>query len=334
MQSGPNETGTDTLAHPNSRRFSDEAREPVPVSLEMKKGLLLPLAVILTAMAMLAIILSAPTERTMGDAQRIVYIHVAVAWCGLAGFLIMAGAGMMYLRRRNLAWDHWAQAAAELGWLAATLTLITGSIWAHAAWNTWWSWDPRLATTFVLWAINSACLVVRSGLEDPHRRARIGAVLAILGAIDLPLVVMATRWFRGIHRARRRWSFRCAVCCSSAWRASRRCLRCCSCGARHNSTWNAAWSAWNRRSICDDGLQLGPTNKEMYDGNVHHRLRDCLVGRTPLRCADEPSTATAHATLGGLRANPFREPGAVGRSGLKEDQTCSIGIDLSKCIPP
>ena len=197
MQSGSNETGT--FVHPNARRFSDDPWEPVHVSSEMEKGRLLPLAVILTAMAMLAIILSAPTERSMGDAQRIVYIHVAVAWCGLAGFLLMAGAGLMYLLRRNLAWDHWAQAAAELGWLAATLTLITGSIWAHAAWNTWWSWDPRLATTFVLWAINSACLVVRSGLEDPHRRARIGAVLAILGAIDLPLVVMATRWFRGIH---------------------------------------------------------------------------------------------------------------------------------------
>ena len=113
----------------------------------MRKGFLLPATVILTAIAMLAIILSAPTERTMGDSQRIVYIHVAVAWCGLANFLVMAGAGLMYLRRRNLAWDHWAQAAAELGWLGATLTLITGSIWAHAAWNTWWSWDPRLATT-------------------------------------------------------------------------------------------------------------------------------------------------------------------------------------------
>jgi len=159
----------------------------------------LPLTAVLTAIAMLATILWAPTESTMGDSQRIVYIHVAVAWCGLAGFLVTAGAGLLYLVRRDLAWDHWAQAAAELGWLGATLTLVTGSIWAHAAWNTWWSWDPRLATMFVLWAINSANLVVRGAIEDPHRRARTGAVLAIVGAVDLPLVVMATRWFRGIH---------------------------------------------------------------------------------------------------------------------------------------
>jgi heme exporter protein C len=150
---------------------------------------------------MAAIFLFAPTEQSMGEAQRILYAHVAVAWCGLLCFFIMAGAGLLYLRRRDLRWDHWAQAAAELGWLCTALTLITGSLWAHAAWNTWWTWDPRLAATFVLWSIYSGYLIVRGSLEDPHRRARLGAVLAILGAIDIPLVIMATRWFRGIHPA-------------------------------------------------------------------------------------------------------------------------------------
>lgn len=155
----------------------------------------------LLAAAILAIFLVAPTEATMGDAQRIVYVHVAVAWGGLAGFLVMGAAGAMYLLRRNLAYDHWAQAAAELGWLCASLTLATGSLWAHAAWHTWWTWDPRLTTSFVLWAAYAACLMVRGSLEDRHRRARLGAVLAIVGLLDVPLVVMATRWFRGIHPA-------------------------------------------------------------------------------------------------------------------------------------
>ena len=152
---------------PTSREMS----QPRVAAKKRVAGLLLPLAVVLTAIATLAIVLWAPAESTMGDSQRIVYVHVAVAWCGLAGFLITAGAGVLYLIRRDLTWDQWAQAAAELGWLGATLTLITGSIWAHAAWNTWWSWDPRLVAMFVLWAINSACLVVRSAMEDPHRRA-------------------------------------------------------------------------------------------------------------------------------------------------------------------
>ena len=155
----------------------------------------------LLAIAVVAIFVLAPTEETMGDAQRIVYVHVSVAWVALLCFLVMAAGGVVYLARRDLGCDHWARAAAELGWLCSTLTLATGSLWAHSAWNTWWTWDPRLAATFVLWVIYSGCLIVRAGLEDPHRRARVGAVLAILGLLDLPMVVMATRWFRGVHPA-------------------------------------------------------------------------------------------------------------------------------------
>jgi len=153
----------------------------------------------LLALAIGAIFLLAPTEQTMGQAQRIVYIHVSVAWLGLLGLLVMAASGTGYLVRRDLAWDHWLQAAGELGWLCCGLTLITGSLWAHEAWGTWWEWDPRLTTSFILWAVYSGILIVRAGVEDPHRRARIGAVLAILGTLDTPLVVMATRWFRGLH---------------------------------------------------------------------------------------------------------------------------------------
>jgi len=151
--------------------------------------------------AILAACLLAPTESTMGHAQRIIYVHVPVAWLGLVGFLVMAGSGLAYLSRRNLAWDHWFQAAGELGWLCCGLTLATGSLWAHEAWGTWWEWDPRLTTAFILWAVYSGVLLVRAGIDDPHRRARVGAVLAVLGALDVPLVVMATRWFRGLHPA-------------------------------------------------------------------------------------------------------------------------------------
>jgi heme exporter protein C len=151
--------------------------------------------------AILAIFLLAPTEETMGDVQRILYVHVASAWCALATFLVAAVAGVLYLMRRELGYDHWAQAAGELSWLGCGLTLVTGSLWARAAWGVWWTWDPRLTSTFVLWTIASAYLLVRSGVDDPHRRARAGAVLAVLGALDVPLVVVAARWFRGVHPA-------------------------------------------------------------------------------------------------------------------------------------
>jgi heme exporter protein C len=158
---------------------------------------LLATAAVLAALS--AIFFIAPLERTMGYSQRIMYIHVAVAWVALTMFAVTATAGGVYLLRRNLAADDWLHAAAELGWLSATLTLITGSLWAHAAWHTWWTWDPRLLTTFILWAMYCGLLIVRSGRDDPRRRARLSAVLAIVGFLDVPLVVMATRWFRGIH---------------------------------------------------------------------------------------------------------------------------------------
>ena len=162
----------------------------------------LPSNLLVTTLVMSAVITTAafaPAEATMGAAYRIVYLHVPVAWLGLLGFVVMAAAGTGYLLSRNLRWDHWAHAAAELGWLSCGLTLVTGSLWARSAWGTWWTWDPRLTSCFVLWLMYAGCLLVRSHVREPHRRARLGGVLALVGVMDIPLVVMATRWFRGMH---------------------------------------------------------------------------------------------------------------------------------------
>lgn len=153
----------------------------------------------LLTVAIVLIFLIAPEEQTMGQTQRIVYFHVAVAWFGLLGFLILAASGLCYLVRRNLAWDHWAQSAGEVGWLCSTLTLVTGSLWAHEAWNTWWTWEPRLTASLILWTIYAGYFIVRGSIDDRHQRARVAAVLSIIGVLDIPLVVMATRWFRGMH---------------------------------------------------------------------------------------------------------------------------------------
>ena len=153
----------------------------------------------LLMVACYAIFVIAPQEVTMGDTQRIVYLHVAVAWCGLAGCIVMGASAAIYLARRTSAWDHWSQAAAELGWLCTTLTLATGSLWAHEAWNTWWTWEPRLTASLILWIIFAGYFLVRSSIDDPERRARLSAVLAIIAVADVPLIIMATRWFRGIH---------------------------------------------------------------------------------------------------------------------------------------
>ncbi len=153
----------------------------------------------LVLVALWMIFFVAPTEATMGDVQRIVYLHVSVAWCALVGCLAMGFCGVVYLATRRLAWDQRSQAAGEIGWLATTLTLMSGSAWAHEAWGTWWTWEPRLTSCLVLWIMFAGLFLVRSSIEDPHRRARIGGVLALAAMADVPLVFMATRWFRGVH---------------------------------------------------------------------------------------------------------------------------------------
>lgn len=141
----------------------------------------------------------APEEVSMGPVQRIVYVHVAVAWCALANCIAMGCAAGVYLVRRDMAWDSRSQACAEVGWLCTTLTLATGSLWAHEAWNTWWTWEPRLTASLILWLVYAAYFLIRSSLDDPDRRARIGAAVAVIALADVPMVIMATRWFRGIH---------------------------------------------------------------------------------------------------------------------------------------
>lgn len=155
---------------------------------------------LLSLVALVAIFGFAPRESSMGDVQRIVYLHVSVAWCGLVSSIALGLCGAAYLCNRNLNWDDSGLAAAEIGWLTTTLTLATGSLWAREAWGVWWTWEPRLMSAFILWLIFSGYFVLRGAFdEQAERRARACAVIGILGVADVPLVILATRWFRGMH---------------------------------------------------------------------------------------------------------------------------------------
>ena len=149
--------------------------------------------------ALAVIFFVAPTEQTMGDAQRIVYIHVAMAWLALAGFIVTAAGGAMYLLPPRPGLGPLVAGGSRTGLAVLHPNLGDRIARAHAAWNTWWTWEPRLAASFVLWTMYCGYLLIRGSLDDPHRSARLGAVLALVGLLDVPLVVMATRWFRGVH---------------------------------------------------------------------------------------------------------------------------------------
>lgn len=153
----------------------------------------------LLACAILMMLLYAPTEVTMGHAQRVLYLHVSVTWCGLAACVAMGVCSATYLIRRNLVWDFWSQACAEVGCVCFTITLASGSLWAHEAWGVWWTWEARLTSALVLWLILLGIGLARANIDDLRKRARIGAALSVLALFDLPILIMATRWFRGVH---------------------------------------------------------------------------------------------------------------------------------------
>lgn len=161
--------------------------------------------VVLPALAMEAAIAAAlvyaPAERIMGPVQRIFYFHVPAAAMAFVAFGVTFAASLAYLVGRRPVWDWVACAAAEVGEILAGLVLLTGILWASAAWNTWWTWDPRLTTMLVLWLIYAGYLLVRRSVEDEARRARLAAVLGIIGFADVPIVVLSIRWWRTIHPA-------------------------------------------------------------------------------------------------------------------------------------
>lgn len=142
----------------------------------------------------------APTERVMGEVQRIFYHHVAAAFDAFLAFFIVFVAGIAYLVTRKVIWDQLAAAAVEVGIVFTTIVLTTGPLWAKPVWNTWFPWgDPRVMTTLVLWLIYVAYLILRSSLPEGEKKYKFCAVFGIIGFLDVPIVWMSIRWWRTIH---------------------------------------------------------------------------------------------------------------------------------------
>ena len=160
---------------------------------------LLGLSFILSVGALYLVFIYVPTEATMGIVQRIFYLMAPVAWLSLLSFLIIFISSILYLRKRKSKWDILAHSSAEIGIVFTTLTLITGAIWAKPVWGMWWTWEPRLTATLVLWLIYLAYFMVRSFATEESRGATFAAVVGIVGFIDVPIIGLATTLWRGMH---------------------------------------------------------------------------------------------------------------------------------------
>jgi len=160
--------------------------------------ILLGLTFVSVIASLYAVFIYAPTEAVMGHIQRIFYFHMGTVWVATVAFIIVFIASIQYLRKETRFWDILAFTSAEIGVLFITLTIITGSIWAKPVWGTWWTWDPQLTTTFILWILYIVYLILRSAAGNDLKKAKYAAVFAIIAFLDLPLVYASARLMRGI----------------------------------------------------------------------------------------------------------------------------------------
>lgn len=140
-----------------------------------------------------------PAEMLQGYAQKILYVHAPSAWVAFLAFGLTALAGAFWLFLRDPRLDRFAESSAEVGVVFTTAVLVTGPLWARPVWGTWWTWDARLTLTLFLWFVYLGYLVLRGVVPEREARARLSAVLGILGALLIPFIHLSVYLFRTMH---------------------------------------------------------------------------------------------------------------------------------------
>lgn len=142
----------------------------------------------------------APIERVMGIVQKIFYFHVASAWIGFFAFFVTFAASILYLITKKYTFDDIAAASAEIGLAFCTIVILTGPLWAKPTWGKFWTWDPRLTSTLLLWFIYVGYIMLRQFMDESDRRAKFSAAVGIIGFIDVPVVFLSIQWWNNtIH---------------------------------------------------------------------------------------------------------------------------------------
>ncbi len=162
--------------------------------------ILRPLTFIIIAIALWMIIYWVPTESTMGIVQKIMYVHVPVIWVTFLALSVTFLCSIGYLWKRTENYDIVASCSAEIAVLFCGLALISGSIWGKPTWNTYWTWDARLTTTLILFLIFVGYLLLRKFTDYGEQQARLSAIIAIIGTLDIPIIHQSVKWWRTLHQ--------------------------------------------------------------------------------------------------------------------------------------
>jgi heme exporter protein C len=153
-------------------------------------------ALIASAMALLW----APPDANQGEVQRIMYVHVPSAWTAYLAFFVVFLSSIGWLWTRRHVFDAVAVASAEVGVLFTALALVSGSIWAKPTWGVWWTWEPRLITTAVMFVMYLGYLLLRSLSSDVEGRATRAAVIGVVAVVNIPVVHLSVTWMNALHQ--------------------------------------------------------------------------------------------------------------------------------------
>src|SRR5689334_22679212 len=153
-----------------------------------------------TAVGLYFALVVSPADYQQSETVRIMYVHVPAAWMALAVYLGIAVAGALSLVWKHPLADVAARAMAPIGAAFTALCLITGSLWGQPTWGTWWVWDARLTSVLVLFFLYVGYIAVVNGFDDPTRGARAGAVLALVGVVNLPIIKFSVDWWNTLHQ--------------------------------------------------------------------------------------------------------------------------------------
>ncbi len=144
--------------------------------------------------------LYAPPAKMLGQTSRILFFHVPCSWVATLSFLISAVYSVRYLRKQDLSDDVWASSSAQIGLVFTILATVTGSIWAEKIWHSFWNWDPRETSIFILLLIYAAYFALRSAIEVEEQKARLSAVYSIIAFVTVPFFVfIIPRVYASLH---------------------------------------------------------------------------------------------------------------------------------------
>lgn len=167
-------------------------------------NVLLPVLAVITAglfaSGLYYALLDSPPDYQQGDTVRIMYVHVPAAWAAMACYATMAIAGASFLIWKHILADLAARAAAPIGAGFTLISLITGSLWGQPMWGTWWVWDARLTSVLILFFLYLGYIALVNAFDDPDRGGRAGAVLALVGAVNLPIIKFSVDWWNTLHQ--------------------------------------------------------------------------------------------------------------------------------------